>query len=100
MDITYYWLFAREYSVWNTAVAALHFWMADLKPHILSNAIERVYTDFFCCDSTQQLRNMSEEVLFGCFITTLNDTFERELAQEDDRYESGNKSLSIPTPLR
>ena len=30
----------------------------------------------------------------------LNDTFERELAQEDEGYESGSKSLSIPTPLR
>ena len=33
-------------------------------------------------------------------MTTLNDTFERELAQEDDGYESGIESLSIPTPLR
>ena len=33
-------------------------------------------------------------------MTTLNDTFERELAQEDEGYESGNESLNIPTPLR
>ena len=33
-------------------------------------------------------------------MTTLNDTFEKELTQEDEGYESGNKSLNIPTPLR
>ena len=39
MDATDYWPFAREYSIWNAAVAALHFWMADLNPQMLSNAI-------------------------------------------------------------
>ena len=29
-------------------------------------------------------------------MTTLNDTFERELTQEDEVYESGSESLSIP----
>ena len=33
-------------------------------------------------------------------MTTLNDTFERELIQKDKGYESGSESLSIPTPLR
>ena len=33
-------------------------------------------------------------------MTTLNDTFERELAQEDEGYASGSDGLSIPTPLR
>ena len=33
-------------------------------------------------------------------MTTVNDTFERELAQEDEGYESESKSLSILTPLR
>ena len=74
--------------------------MADLEPHILSNATEIVYTAFSCHDSKQQLRNISEEVLFGHFVTTLNDTFERELPQENQGYESGSESLSIPTPLR
>ena len=40
MDATHYWLFAREYSIWNAAVTALQFWMADLNPQTLSNAIE------------------------------------------------------------
>ena len=67
MDATYYWLFAGEYSVWNAAVAALQLLMADLKPHILSSAIERVCTAFFCSDSAQQLRNQPEEIIFSHF---------------------------------
>ena len=62
MDATHYWPFPREYSIWNTAVTALQLWIADLKPHILSNAIERVYTAFFCSDSAHQLRNQPEEI--------------------------------------
>ena len=31
MDATNYWPFAREYSIWNATVAALQFWMEDLK---------------------------------------------------------------------
>ena len=39
MDAIHYCPFAREYSMWNTAVAALQFWMADLEPQTLSNVI-------------------------------------------------------------
>ena len=52
-DATQYWPFATEYSLWNEAVAALQFWMADLDPQTLSNAIEQVYTAFFCSNSAQ-----------------------------------------------
>ena len=76
MDATHYWPFPREYSIWNATVTALQFWTVDLEPHNLSDAIERVYTAFFCSNSSQQLRNISEEVLFGHFMTTLNDAFE------------------------
>ena len=98
MDTTQYWPFAGEYSVWNAAVTPLQFWMEDLEPHVFSNAIEWVCTAFFCSNSAQQLRNISEEVLFSCFVTTLNNTFEWELAQGDEGYESGSESLNIPTP--
>ena len=40
IDTTNYWSFARQYSIWNAAVAALQFWMADLEPENLNNAIE------------------------------------------------------------
>ena len=98
MDATHYRPFAREYSIWNAAVAALQFWIADLVPQTLSDATERVYITFFCSNSAQQLRNISE-ILLGHFMTTLNDAFERELKLEDEGYESGSESLNIPTPL-
>ena len=100
MDATHYWPFASEYSIWNAAFAALQLWTADLEPHILSDAIEWVYTAFFYSNSAQHLQNLPGEILFGCFMTTFNDTFQRELTQEDEGYESGRESISIPTPLR
>ena len=99
MDATHYWSFAREYSIWDAAVATLQFWMADLDPQNLSNAIEWVYTAFFCSNSAQQLRTISEEILFSHFVTTLTNAFEPELVLEDGGYKSGSEILSIPTPL-
>ena len=43
--------------------------------------------------------NLPEETLFGCFVTTLNNTFETKLVQEDESYESESESFNIPTPL-
>ena len=100
MDATHNWPFTWEYSIWNTTVTALQFWTSNLEPHILSNTIEWVYTPFFHSNSAQQLQNLPEEILFSHFMTTLNDTFEIELAQEDEGYESRSESLNIPTPLR
>ena len=73
--------------------------MADLEPQGLSNAIEQVYTAFICSTSSQQLNNTSGEVLFGCFMTALNDAFEWELDLEDKGYNIGSESSNIPTPL-
>ena len=47
MNATDYWPMAREYLAWNTAIAALQFWTADLKAHTLSSDIEEVYSVFF-----------------------------------------------------
>ena len=100
MNATDYWPFAREYSMWNATVAALQFWTADLEPHILSSTSEWVYAAFFYNTSTHLLCNQPEEVLFSHFVTTLNDTFERELALADKGYESGSETSNLPTPLR
>ena len=43
---------------------------------MLSNAIKKVYTAFFYSDSAQYLQYVEEEILFGHFMTTLNDAFE------------------------
>ena len=99
MNTTDYWPFTREYSIWNAAVAVLKFSTADLEPHILSNAIEQVYTDFFYSTSMHLLCNQSEEVLFGHFVTILNAAFKSRLALEDEGYESGSENFNIPTPL-
>ena len=53
MGASQYWPFPSEYSIWNAAVAALQFWTADLEPHVLSNAIDQVYTAFSYSDFTQ-----------------------------------------------
>ena len=42
--------------------------------------------------------NLPEEIPIGHFVTTLNDAFETELAQEDAGYESGSENFNIPTP--
>ena len=65
--------------------------MADLKPHVLSDGIEWVYTACFYSNSAQQLQNLWEEILFNHFMSTSNDTFEKELTQEDQGYESGSE---------
>ena len=99
LDTSQYWPFACEYSIWNAAVTALQFWMADLKPHILSNTTDQVCAAFFYGDLTQQMQNLPEETFFGHSVNTLNNAFETELAQEDEGYESGSESFNIPTPL-
>ena len=70
---------AREYSVWNAAVAALQFWTADLKAHMLGSTIEQVYNTFFYSTSTHLLCHQPDEALFSCFVTTLNVAFESKL---------------------
>ena len=99
MDASHFWPFAWEYSRWNATVAALQFWMVDLKPHILNNAIDWAYIGFFYINFTHQIWHLPEEVLFGHFVTTLNDAFETVLAQEDEGYESGSENFNILTPL-
>ena len=97
MNVTYYWPVAREYSVWNAAVAALQFWTANLEAHVLSSTIEQAYNAFFYSTSTHLLFQQSDDVLFGHFVTTLNAAFKSKLALEDEGYESSSEN--IPTPL-
>ena len=90
---------AREYSVWNVAVAALKFWTADLETHILTSTINKVFNAFFYSISTHLLHQQSDKILFGCFVTTLNATSESKLASEDEGYESSSENFNISTPL-
>ena len=67
MNVADYWPMDRKYFKWNATVAALQFWTADLKAHVLSNANEQVYNAFFYTTSMHLLHQQSEEVLFRCF---------------------------------
>ena len=87
MNTADYCPMASEYSIWNAAVVALQFWTADLKAHVLSSVIEQVYNALFYSTSTHMLYQLSDEILFGHFMTTLNGTFESKLALEDEGYE-------------
>ena len=100
MDSVDYWPMAREYSVWNATIAALQFWTADLETHMLSSIIEQVYNTCFYSTSMHLLCQLSDEILFDHFITTLKAAFESKLALEDDGYDSGSKNFNIPKPLR
>ena len=75
-NTTEYWPMAREYLVWDAAIAALQFWTADLDAHTLSSAIEEVYSAFVYTASAHTLHQQLDEILFGCFVTTLNTVFE------------------------
>ena len=100
MNVTDYWPMARDYSIWNAAVAALQFWTADLKVHVLSSAIEQVYSAFFYSTSTHLLHQQSDEVLFSHFMTTLNAAVKSKHTLEDEGYESGGENFNIPTSHR
>ena len=100
MNATDYCPMAREYSIWNATVAALPFWTADLKVHVLSSAIKEIYIVFFYSTSTHLLCQQSDEVLFDHFMSTLSAAFESKLALEDEGSESSSENFNITTPLR
>ena len=91
---------AREYFIWNAAIASLQFWTADLDPVTLGRATEQVYTTFFYSSSSHKLHQQSDEILFGHFVITLNATFDQQLSLADEGYESGSDTVDLPTPLR
>ena len=76
----YHRLLAICESIFNMECHSSHFtvFTADLEPNILSSAIEWVFTALFYTTSMHLLHNHSEEVLFGHFVTMINDAFQRE----------------------
>ena len=100
MDAADYWPMVREYSIWNTTIASLQFWTEDLDPVTLGRATECVYTTFFYSPSSHTLHQQSNEILFGCFVITLNAVFDQQLSLADEGYESGSDTIDLPTPLR
>ena len=100
MNVTDYWLMAREYAIWNATIASLQFWTADLNPITLGITTEEVYSAFLYSTSTYTLCQQPDNILFGHFMTTLNAAFEWKLALEDEGYESSSETVNMPTPLR
>ena len=89
---------AREYSIWNAAIASLQFWEEDLDPVTLGEASEWVYYHFFWTPTSHALCQLSNETLFGCFILALNAAFTQQLSLHGEGYESGCNE-DVPTPL-
>ena len=100
MDTADHWLMVREYSIWNATIASLQFWTADLDPVTLGRATEQVYITFFYSSSSHTLHQQSDEILFSCFVITLNAAFDQQLSLADEAYESGSDMIYLPTPLR
>ena len=100
METAEYWLMACEYGIWNAAIASLQFWAEDLDPITLGIASEHVYTTFFWTPTSHTLHQLSEDVLFGCFVIALNAAFTQQLSLVDEGYESGSNTADLPTPLQ
>ena len=100
MDATDYWPMVREYSIWNTAIASLQFWTADLDLLTLGRATEQVYTTFFYSSSIHTLHQQSDEILFGHFVIALNAAFDQQILLGDEGYDSSSDTIDLPTPLR
>ena len=100
MNIADYWPMEREYSIWNAAIASLQFWTADLDPVTLNWATEEVYSAFFYSSSGHTLHQQSDEILFGCFMITLNAAFDWQLLLANKGSENGSDTINLPTLLR
>ena len=100
MDATDYWMMVIEYSIWNAAIASLQFWTADLDPVTLGRATKEVYTTFFYSSSHHTLCQQCDEILFGCFVITLNAAFDQQLLLADEGYENSSDTIDLPTLLR
>ena len=100
MNTADYWPMAREYSIWNAAIASLQFWTEDLDPVTLGRATEHVYTTFFYSPSSHTLHQQSDETLFGHFVIALNAAFDQQLSLADEGYESGSDTINLPHSIK
>ena len=101
MDAADYWPMAREYSIWNAAIASLQFWTR--RPLIQSPLVElqNMFTPPVSYSSTSHtLHQHSDETLFGHFVIALNAAFNQQLSLADEGYKSGSDTLDLPTPLQ
>ena len=100
METAEYWPMAHEYAIWDATITSLQFWAEDLDPITLGIASECIYTTFFWTPTSHTLCQLSEDVLFRCFVIALNAAFTKQLSLADEGYESGSDTVDLPTPLR
>ena len=100
METAENWLMACEYVIWNATITSLQFWAEDLNPVTLSIASECIYTTFFWTPTSHTPCQLSEDVLFGCFVIALNAAFTQQLSLADEGYKSGSDTVDLPTLLR
>ena len=100
METAEHWLMAHKYAIWNAVFASLQFWAEDLNLITLGIASEHIYTIFFWTPTSHTLCQLSEDVLFGCFVIALNAAFTQQLSLADEGYESGSNTVDLPTPLQ
>ena len=99
MDTAAYWLIAKEYSIWNAAIASLQFGTEDLDPVTRGRATEHVYTTVSYSPTSHTLCQQSNEALFGHFVIALNAAFDQQLLLAVESYESGSDTINLPTSL-
>ena len=76
-----------------------NFWQKYLNPITLGIASECIYTTFFWTPTSHTLCQLSEDVLFRCFVIALNAAFTQQLSLADEGYKSGSDTVDLPTPL-
>ena len=99
METAEYWPMACKYAIWNAAIASLQFWAENIDLITLGIASECIYTTFFWTPTNHTLCQLSEDVLFGRFVITLNAAFTQQLSLADEGNESGSDTADLPTPL-
>ena len=77
-----------------------NFGQKTLDPITLGIASECIYTTFFWTPTSHTLHQLSEDVLFGCFVIALNAAFTQQLSLADEGYKSGSNTAYLPTPLQ
>ena len=101
METAEYWLMACKYVIWNATITLLQFWgrgpQSDYPWHCLRMHLHHLLLDTYQSHTTCQL---SEDILFGCFVIALSAAFTQQLSPADEGYESGSDTVDLPTPLR
>ena len=94
METAEYWPMAREYGIWNAAIASLQFWAEDLDPVTLGRSFWTCILSFLLDPNQPHLMpSYPKKPYLGCFILALNAAFTQQLSLQDEGYESGSTKM-------